>query len=61
LGALSLILLLSGGLKALQTASIVAALPFTVVMSAMMVSLVKGLRQDLKEGKYRYQGKRSKT
>jgi len=48
LGALSLILLLSGGLKALQTASIVAALPFTVVMIAMMVSLVKGLRTDFK-------------
>ncbi|WP_372683505.1 BCCT family transporter [Desulfosarcina sp.] len=46
LGALSIILLQSGGLKALQTASIVCALPFTVVMIAMMVSLVKGLRKD---------------
>ena len=46
MGSLALILLLSGGLQALQTASIVAALPFSFVMIAMMYSLVKGLRKD---------------
>ncbi len=46
LGSISLILLQTDGLKALQTASIVCALPFTLVMIAMMVSLVKGLRRD---------------
>jgi glycine betaine transporter len=47
LGTLSIILLQADGLKALQTASIVSALPFTVVMIAMMISLVKGLRKDV--------------
>ncbi len=46
LGSLSIILLQSDGLKALQTASIVCALPFTLVMIAMMVSMVKGFRKD---------------
>jgi glycine betaine transporter len=48
LGTLAIILLQTGGLKALQTASIVCALPFTVVMIAMMFSIVKGFRKDLK-------------
>ena len=46
LGSLSIILLQSDGLKALQTASIVCALPFTLVMIAMMVSMVKGFKKD---------------
>ncbi len=49
LGSLSIILLQTDGLKALQTASIVCALPFTVVMIAMMVSMVKGFRKDRAE------------
>lgn len=47
LGTLAIILLQTDGLKALQTASILCALPFTLVMIAMMVSLVKGLRKDV--------------
>lgn len=47
LGTLAIILLQTDGLKALQTASIVCALPFTVVMIAMMVSIVKGFGRDL--------------
>lgn len=47
LGTLAIILLQSDGLKALQTASLVCALPFTVVMIAMMVSMVKGFRKDV--------------
>ncbi|MXV19185.1 glycine betaine uptake BCCT transporter [Deinococcus xianganensis] len=39
-------LLLSGGLSGLQNASIVAALPFSAVMLAMCVSLVKALREE---------------
>jgi choline/glycine/proline betaine transport protein len=42
-GAVASILLLAGGLRALQTASITAALPFTVVLILMCVSLAKGL------------------
>lgn len=39
-------LLLSGGLGALQTASIVAAFPFIFVMLFAMVSLLKALKQE---------------
>ncbi|WP_018921420.1 glycine betaine uptake BCCT transporter [Salsuginibacillus kocurii] len=40
------ILLLSGGLDALQTAAIIAALPFTIIMILMCVSLMKSLRKE---------------
>lgn len=43
---LALALMLSGGLKMLQTASIVAAFPFAFVMLFGMVSFMKSLRQD---------------
>ncbi|WP_409331776.1 BCCT family transporter [Trujillonella humicola] len=39
-------LLVSGGLGGLQTASIVAAFPFAVVLILVLVSLVRGLRQE---------------
>jgi glycine betaine transporter len=39
-------LLVSGGLKGLQTASIVVALPFAVIMLMMMVALVKALQNE---------------
>jgi len=44
-GLVASILLLAGGLKALQTASITAALPFTIVLILMCVSLAKGLAE----------------
>lgn len=43
---LALALMLAGGLKMLQTASIVAAFPFAFVMLFAMVSIVKALRND---------------
>ncbi|CAN5180889.1 choline BCCT transporter BetT [soil metagenome] len=45
-GAVAAVLLLVGGLTALQTASITAGLPFLVVLLAMCYSLVKGLQQE---------------
>jgi glycine betaine transporter len=39
-------LLVSGGLKGLQTASIVVALPFAVIMLAMIVATVKALQSE---------------
>lgn len=39
-------LLLAGGLKAVQTATIVFALPFTVVIPLMLVALWRGVRED---------------
>ncbi len=46
LGAVAAVLLLAGGLKALQSATIAAALPFSAVLLLMCVALVKGLRDE---------------
>ncbi|QXO17030.1 MULTISPECIES: BCCT family transporter [Vibrio] len=49
LGVVTLMIMLMGGkeaLKALQAASIAGALPFTLVIIAMMFGLVKSLRKD---------------
>jgi len=45
-GLVAIALLLAGGLGAMQTASIAAALPFSVVMLLMMISLVKAIREE---------------
>lgn len=55
---IAIVLLLSGGLNALQTASILTALPFAVVLLGMCASLAKALRREeydrrLKEKKRR--------
>ena len=39
-------LLLAGGLQALQSASIAAGVPLTVILLFMMYGLVKTLRED---------------
>jgi choline/glycine/proline betaine transport protein len=45
-GAVAAVLLLVGGLAALQTASITAGLPFAAVMLVMSYGLLKGLQQE---------------
>jgi len=40
------VLLWSGGLNALQTASIVSAFPFAIILSLMMVSIHRALEQE---------------
>lgn len=45
-GVVAAVLLLGGGLKALQTASIATGLPFAVVLLVMCYSLREGLRRD---------------
>jgi glycine betaine transporter len=47
--SIAVVLLLSEGLKALQTASIVTALPFAAIMLAMCVSILKALGQEQQE------------
>ena len=47
IGAVAAVLLLAGGLKALQTASIVAALPFSFVALLATYGFFKALRQDM--------------
>ena len=46
IGAVAGVLLLAGGLKALQTASIVAALPYSVVLILTTWALFKALREE---------------
>ncbi len=45
-GAVAAILLLAGGLTALQTASITAGLPFAAVLLVMCYGLIRGLQQE---------------
>ncbi|MEO0989131.1 MAG: BCCT family transporter [Cyanobacteria bacterium J06639_14] len=46
-GLVAAVLLLGGGLQALQTASITTGLPFAVVLLVMCYSLYRGLNQEL--------------
>ncbi|RNA68473.1 glycine betaine uptake BCCT transporter [Alteribacter keqinensis] len=48
LSATALILLYTGGLQALENALIIAALPFSIIMIMMVLSLFKALRQEKK-------------
>jgi glycine betaine transporter len=43
------VLLLAGGLQALQTASIAAAFPFAIIMVVMCWSLFKALKEEVRE------------
>jgi choline-glycine betaine transporter len=52
-GASAAVLLLMGGLQGLQTASIIAAAPFLVVMVGLCISLWHSLLDELEEGKAR--------
>jgi choline/glycine/proline betaine transport protein len=45
-GIVAAVLLLAGGLKALQTASIAAALPVSVIMLLMTYGIIKSLNED---------------
>lgn len=46
--AAALVLLWSGGLTALQTASIIAAFPFAFILIFMMFSLIKSFKEEIK-------------
>ncbi|WP_261842278.1 BCCT family transporter [Aliamphritea ceti] len=45
-GAVAAVLLLAGGLKALQAASVAAALPFSIVMIMMVIGLLSSMLTD---------------
>ncbi|MFT5832658.1 MAG: choline/glycine/proline betaine transport protein [Cognaticolwellia sp.] len=47
-GTVAATLLLGGGLKALQTASIASGLPFAIILIIMCFSLVKGLHEEVR-------------
>ncbi|TRO65476.1 BCCT family transporter [Christiangramia sabulilitoris] len=48
-GTVAAVLLIGGGLQALQTATIVTGLPFAIILLVMCYSLYKGLNEDLKK------------
>ena len=48
-GTVAAVLLVGGGLQALQTATIVTGLPFAIILLIMCYSLYKGLSEDLKK------------
>ncbi len=48
--AIAVVLLMAGGLGALQTASLISALPFTVILLLMVVSFLRMIKKDT-EGK----------
>lgn len=46
ISGVAIALLLSGGLRPLQTASVVAGLPFTIIMLGMCFSFIKSIREE---------------
>jgi choline/glycine/proline betaine transport protein len=52
-GTVAAVLLIGGGLQALQTATIVTGLPFAIILIVMCFSLYKGLDEDFKKLKKR--------
>jgi choline/glycine/proline betaine transport protein len=52
-GGVAAVLLIGGGLQALQTATIVTGLPFAVILIIMCFSLYKGLNEDFEKLKKR--------
>ena len=62
LSSTAIALLYSGGLLALQNTMIIAALPFSIILGFMVISLLKSLQQESKElgiGQLRYAEKRN--
>ncbi|CDQ39134.1 MULTISPECIES: BCCT family transporter [Virgibacillus] len=49
--AIAVVLLLAGGLEALQTASLISALPFTVILLIMMISFLRMINKDYRKTK----------
>ena len=48
-GSVAAVLLIGGGLQALQTATIVTGLPFAIILIVMCFSLYKGLSEDYRK------------
>ncbi|WP_202080237.1 glycine betaine uptake BCCT transporter [Caldalkalibacillus salinus] len=51
IAAIAAVLLLASGLQGLQTASLVSALPFTVILAFMCVALLKAIRREFQDKK----------
>ncbi|MBM7553439.1 BCCT family transporter [Thalassobacillus pellis] len=51
IAAIAIILIISAGLSGLQTASLVGALPFSIVLFVAAISLLKAIREDYREAR----------
>ena len=51
-GVAAALLLLTGGLKALQTVTLISALPFCVIMILLAAGLVRGMRSDMARSRH---------
>jgi len=60
-GAVAAVLLLGGGLTALQTAAVTTGLPFLFILIVMMYSLHKGLSSEMARSKYLSQSQDKKS
>ncbi|MGY4691648.1 BCCT family transporter [Salibacterium sp. K-3] len=60
IASLALVLIISAGLNGLQTASLVGALPFSVVLFVGAVSLLKSIREDYRETREREEEERQR-
>ncbi|WP_100407626.1 glycine betaine uptake BCCT transporter [Bacillus solitudinis] len=49
LSTIAIVLLYTGGLQALQNMMIIAALPFSIIIALMTISLLKALREEAKQ------------
>ncbi|WP_339228698.1 BCCT family transporter [Oceanobacillus sp. FSL K6-2867] len=47
--AIAVVLLMAGGLEALQTASLTSALPFTIIIIIMMIAFLRTLSKDFRD------------
>ncbi len=60
-GAIAAVLLLGGGLQALQTAVIITGLPFAIILLLMCYSLYRGLDEEAQEGEKLSQAQQRKA
>ncbi|GGC98525.1 glycine/betaine ABC transporter permease [Thalassobacillus devorans] len=51
IASLAIILIISAGLEGLQTASLIGALPFSIVLFVAAISLLKSIREDYKDAR----------
>ncbi|MFB4164998.1 BCCT family transporter [Alteribacillus sp. JSM 102045] len=60
IAVLAVVLIISAGLEGLQTASLIGALPFSIVLFIACVSLLKSIRQDYRETRRKMEEERQR-
>ncbi|WP_026702998.1 BCCT family transporter [Salibacterium aidingense] len=60
IASLAVVLIISAGLEGLQTASLIGALPFSIVLFIACISLLKSIRQDYREARQKAEEERQR-